>query len=439
MFRSMSLKNLLSSKASGRASGGSLIGRHTINSTGNRNVPVRSLVSVAQPSTNAGDPFFGQQHPWIHVVGGLAAAALAATTADSRSSSRCEQADNAIEDDEPSPLLRLLVENDDTNPLWPGGCREEDVDAFVDQVLQDPTINVAGIPDVAERIVYKSTVRLVLNTFYFLLSKLHGFALLDHEVVLHLERTAAETPVPTLEWKNNTNHNQTIGSSNLKVEASVDEHVLEQVADQLLANAAVNTTLLPDALERPLYVNSLRLVFRLLDILTSSFHLKVCGHVLLMDLAPLHDDEGKRSSSLSSSLTRIDLDKVREVARRHAGIHDDGYTSELSFFQRYSIRREFLAQLHASIYALLLGIADDILANAEITLLSDKIVLDVIPQRSAAAARKAVKKQTINVAAGKNKDSSDSGNVVDGGSFLLGCGVGAMTVAVAMALGQRGR
>lgn len=38
-----------------------------------------------------------------------------------------------------------------------------------------------------------------------------------------------------------------------------------------------------------------------------------------------------------------------------------------------------MAQLHASLYALILGIMDDIMANTRLRILSDDIILDVVP------------------------------------------------------------
>lgn len=340
--------------------------------------------------------------------------ALTSATYLGQSSVSCEK-----ERHKESPLIQELFPHDNhKNPLWPGGCREEDVDKFVDQVLEDPSINIPGIPDSVERIIYKSTIRLVLNIFYWLISKVHGFALLDHEIDLQVERM--ETPLVLGDW----NH------TGIKV----DEEVLQMVADRLLTNSAVNYTLVPDSIERPLYINSLRLVFRLLDILTASFSLKICGHVLLLDLVPLRNDqEDIRNHDLSSSLTRIDLEKVREVARRHAGIIERD-RSELSFLDRFSIKEEFLAQLHASIYALVLGIADDVLANAEITLLSDKIILDVVPSTQKKITEQPTKEAPEESTTDRSTNERNAGFHVE--SFLMGCGVGIASVAAALAAVQ---
>jgi hypothetical protein len=357
-----------------------------------------------------------------------AAAAVAATwlASTTRPSSQCEKATKATTT---SPLLEELFPSTPTNnPLWPGGCREQDVDAFVDQILQDPSINIPGIPDAVERLVYKSTIRLVLNIFYWGLSKLHGFTLLDHEIVLQVERN--DTPLVLGDWK--TYHSG----------VNVQDEVLEMVADRLLVNQAVNASLVPDSIERPLYINSLRLVFRLLDILTASFRLKVCGHELLLDLVPQSYKQQPRGNvlatatstghTLSSSLTRIDLDKIRQVARRHAGIRETD-KSQLSLWQQISVQDEFLAQLHACIYALILGIADDVLANTEISLLSDNILLDLVP------AKETNDSMQRDLAELERMDTTTTNSGAGGfhaTSFLMGCGVGLVAAVAALVAGK---
>lgn len=112
--------------------------------------------------------------------------------------------------------------------------------------------------------------------------------------------------------------------------------------------------------------------------------------------------------------------------------------SELSFLQRFSIRDEFLAELHASVYALVLGIADDVMANAEITLLSDKIVLDVVPRTQKEAEGDELKQENFKTTNGIEEEENRGGAGFHTPSFLLGCGLGIASVAVALAAGSNG-
>lgn len=302
------------------------------------------------------------------------------------------------------------------NPLWPSGCREEDIDAFIDQVMKDRSFNIAQLPDSIERVLYKSTAKLVLSTFFYMVSNAHGTELFGHQVVLQKKEGAAGSSVK-LDW-------------NTASSTKVDPKVLEEIADKMLANSAVNLRLVPDALERVLYTNCMRLVFRILDILAASFQLQVCGHALVMDVLPsvlvpdTHD-----TSRLTSPLTsNIDLGKVRELARLHAGIVPED-RSELSLWQRWFIREEFLAQLHESVYGLVLAIADNVLAHTQITLLSDTITLDLVPCPPTTDETKEEGE------AGSSNGQGGSG--FDARSFVLGCGVGLTAAAAVLAAGQR--
>jgi hypothetical protein len=410
--------------------------------------------SILLPWQDVANTSTRQQHQGHHFRSSIAAAAsavlfaTAATTTERAQSEQQQQGrsynsnNNAkrnpssqLFSGQSEELVNVLVNrvfsdtSDDDNPLWPNGCNDEDVKAFVTQVLQDPTINVPAIPDAVERLIYKTTVRLVLNTFYWLLSKFHNVSFLDHKLVLGLDRvTMKEKPKLMLKWD--------------AVEATVDEQALQQVADRLLQNQAVNNTLIPDVVERQIYINCLRLVFRLIDTLLASFTIQVCGYAFVMDLVPADKTSSSgggtvtRKSALSSTLTTIDLDKIREVARRHSGIVEED-VSEFSFLDRWSIQKKFLAQLYSCIYALLLGILDDVLGSTEIKLLGDRILLDIIPLSSNLSAAAAESKSEPGVLQGgypQEKPSSEKdGAELHTGSFLFGFGVGASTVVAATA------
>lgn len=68
---------------------------------------------------------------------------------------------------------QTTVVPDDKNPLWPGGISDEDVDLLVKEIIKDPTLNIASIPDSLETQIYRSTVKIVLNAIYRTLSQFH--------------------------------------------------------------------------------------------------------------------------------------------------------------------------------------------------------------------------------------------------------------------------
>mmetsp|Transcript_32555 Transcript_32555/g.97073 ORF Transcript_32555/g.97073 Transcript_32555/m.97073 type:complete len:395 (+) Transcript_32555:572-1756(+) len=157
---------------------------------------------------------------------------------------------------------------------------------------------------------------------------------------------------------------------------------LELVADRLLANPAVNQKLVPDFVERKLYINCLQLLFRLLDSLAATFRITVCGHDVRVSFEAIKDENGKsisveeRAQKLSSSLTPLDLDAVASFARESgAAPEEDKWYDVLG-----KGRRALVSRLHTTLYALVLGIIDDFLSNTVLTFLTDRISFDIVPR-----------------------------------------------------------
>ena len=139
-----------------------------------------------------------------------------------------------------------------------------------------------------------------------------------------------------------------------------------------------------DTVERQLYVNCLKIIFRLIDLLTTSFRLTVCGHDIRLQMEPStrYAIQEAAFSRASSSLTEIDMEVMKAIARE-AGV-DENVQNNAGFFQRFfhPSNNELVAQLHASLYGLVLGVMDDLLANTELELLSDRITFDIVPGSS---------------------------------------------------------
>ncbi|KAI2491057.1 hypothetical protein MHU86_23501 [Fragilaria crotonensis] len=152
------------------------------------------------------------------------------------------------------------------NPVWPSGISEKDVNDFVDSVLTDSSINMSGIPDVVERSIYAATVTMTANLLYRAIAELHGIQLFGHELIL--KRQMSSTGKVVIDGDH----------------FGIDEEILEQVADRLLMNSSVNQTLVPDVVERQLYINCLKLIFHMLDSIAYSlritFAVMICVCIL---------------------------------------------------------------------------------------------------------------------------------------------------------------
>lgn len=297
------------------------------------------------------------------------------------------------------------------NPLWPTGIEKEDVDFLVDQVMSDRSMNIRSIPDVLERQIYKSTVVLCLNAVYRALSQVHGIHVMAGHVLTLDRRRVPQNPagigglrqfnfddtwtaaaVPPSSPSSSILERYTAylrGEGNFDDETA-DDGILQEVANQLLLDENVNLKFVPDAIERQLYVNCLRLIFRLLGLLASSLYITMCGHKIRLQVT--RESKGQlQQTVLQNSLRRqrIDTSMIEQFikdagvphSRRRVDLEPsrDPFRDRLSWWGRLVRRQSFVIKLHATLYALILGILDDLFANTKIELLSDCVTLDIVP------------------------------------------------------------
>jgi hypothetical protein len=244
--------------------------------------------------------------------------------------------------------------------LPPQVC-EQAIKKLVREILKDPSTNIRLLPDRIEAKLYSNTVRLTLNAIYRSLHCWDGKPfLLGHEFKLqHYPEMVGKTY--TFEMAK---------TSNVNIE------LLEEVSDRLLENKNINQAMIPDVLERQIYINCLKVVFRVLNILQSSFRINFCGHSLGFYLngtstSFASDTALRRASSIMSNLSS---DQLHEF-QRNAGAEE----YKPSFFQGKH-RRAWLSQIHATMFGLVLQIVQDMLDQSAIEFVGiGKIVMDLVP------------------------------------------------------------
>jgi hypothetical protein len=288
-----------------------------------------------------------------------------------------------------------------------------DIDAVVDEILRDPSINLLLIPDSIERRLYKSTIQLTLSLVYDTIASIHGTEILSHEI--HLRRLPEDPTRPPL-YKDRT---------------KINDHVLEEVAERLLSNQAINSSLLPDNIEKQLYVNCIKVIFRTLDAVFDGFTLQVCGHEFRISLQAAQMER----AAVKASHSIVDLDLLRQYARDH-GVQED--QQQLSFWDSLFLRKEFTAQLHAAMYGLVLGIIDDILANTKIQILGDTMELDIVPMQQQKLQKKTAAENSTRASTTESPSSLSVVHQQQRRSqalglpiFAAGVGVGAAIVTIA--------
>lgn len=255
------------------------------------------------------------------------------------------------------------------------GISDSDVEDLVQQVIRDPTINIASIPDFLEIHMYRSTIKVVLNALYQMLGKIHGakIAYTRHEIQLkrHPTRESRHTIRRKLRHQYQKSQNDT---------TEISDDILEEVAEGLLSNRNINQRFLPDVIEKKLYVNCLKLIFRLLEMLADSVKVTVCGHDLQVAIFAATTNNSSSSAvetaleSATLRMSEVDRSKLYQMAKS-AGLNETG--SKTWWLSRK--KQEFLQTLHASLLGLLLAILDDLMHKTCIELFSDRMVLDIVP------------------------------------------------------------
>jgi hypothetical protein len=264
---------------------------------------------------------------------------------------------------------------------------DKDVDALVQQVLADPTMNMTNIPDILEAAIYKQTILTVLDYLYAAVSQLDGMEILVGHVL-------------QLAVRRETDQEATVRGRLVRDQSGIDEHILEQVADRLLRNQVVNSPVIPDAVERQIYSHCLKLTARLLDTVANTFSMTVCGHSLGMYLEPAAATMD-RVTAAPSSASRIDVKRL--AATMAAADHGSDM---------------FTHHVMQSVNAVVLGILDDVLANCEIQLLSDRVSLNVMPTTAVAAVAVAAADSRTAAGGSSSNNNKETSHATDHSSSI---------------------
>eukprot|EP00934_Nitzschia_sp_Nitz4_P009233 Nitzschia sp. Nitz4//scaffold18_size181773//10689//12010//NITZ4_001891-RA/size181773-snap-gene-0.267-mRNA-1//-1//CDS//3329539939//9223//frame0 len=332
------------------------------------------------------------------------------------------------------PRSTTLVSQCEATKLSAAGIKESDINELVKELLKDSAVNITLLPDTIEAQLYKSTILLTLNALYYAVANFQGTRIFSHEIHLSVDRDSAA--------KSSVNIKALVKGA----AKNVDDEVLRQVADRLIADPVVNSPWIPDALEHQIYFACLQVVFRILYIALGSLSLQLLGHSVRLQLAPTNSADGAASLLETAALDQLTLEKSGDGMLRHrlgatpvdlnllrasarqAGVDDETNTDW--WWNRIFTRSDFVEQLHVSLYGLILGILDEIFANVEIKILSDSIQLDLVP----CTTPDETNDEPTNATSDTNSDEAVS---FAAASFAAGLGMGVTIMAVlANAKGQ---
>lgn len=326
--------------------------------------------------------------------------------------SSCEEPQ---EDDAHNDVRGIFTES---NPLWPAvSISDDDIDTLVEDILADPDINIKGIPDVIEREIYRSTIKLFWHAVYYTMSGFHGLDVggghviqLTRQSVKDVDRSRASggagEAIAFIQRRISARHTE------------IDQLALQAVADRMLANPAINQPYLPDFLERQIYVNCIKIIFRLLDIVAACVRMTVCGHDVSMSIEKSQQQRAVNEQirevaikSAKSSATRIDIARIRGFADQ-VGIRDRDVDRHRGYWERLTGAASYenmMANIHATLYAMILGILDDLLANTSFELFSDRIAMDIVasPSNSRSIESEDTAVENVDLRSDANSEAAD--------------------------------
>ena len=99
---------------------------------------------------------------------------------------------------------------------------------------------------------------------------------------------------------------------NMKISGSISSDHIEKFADEMMKNKSINFSMIPDYIEKKLYVNVFSIVLNILDSLLDSVSVHIMGHKISIDIEA-NKDEVPLNEQLRS-ISEVDLESQIDVA-----------------------------------------------------------------------------------------------------------------------------
>lgn len=97
----------------------------------------------------------------------------------------------------------------------------------------------------------------------------------------------------------------------MKLSNSISLEKIEMFVDEMMENKSINFTMIPDYIEKKLYINVFSIVLNILDSLLDSVSVQIMGHKISIDIEA-NRDENELGEQLRS-ISEIDLESQDDV------------------------------------------------------------------------------------------------------------------------------
>ena len=96
----------------------------------------------------------------------------------------------------------------------------------------------------------------------------------------------------------------------MKISSSISSEQIETFVDEMMQNKSINFSMIPDYIEKKLYVNVFSIVLNILDSLLDSISIQIMGHKISIDIEA--NKRSNESSETLRSISEIDLESQEE-------------------------------------------------------------------------------------------------------------------------------
>jgi hypothetical protein len=225
--------------------------------------------------------------------------------------------------------------------------RKDQIEAYVDAILRDPSMNLPGLPDKIEKKIYTIGISLALTACLKVIFSANGKNVLGHHI--ELEVLKGPVPAPPSRCK---------GGELAKIEKLVDE---------LLKEEMINISWLPDKYEKPLYVNVIVAILTVMESFFAAARMDFLGQVLTVNLSPADD-----------SLQQL-AEKIIMVRRVSEEVLEAQLDLHFATAPPNWIPDSFERPMYKTMYALVLCVIDEVFKDMKINFLGDQVLFHLVP------------------------------------------------------------
>lgn len=229
--------------------------------------------------------------------------------------------------------------------------RREQVDIYVDAILNDPRMNIQGIPDKIERKIYTLAISMALQQCLKLLFTVNGKAILGHHVEIEM-RPGRMPPLPP--------------------NPEFEQGAVMRLVEELLKEKMINLSWLHDSIEGPLYANVILAILTVMHSFFAATRFDMLGHSVGCNLSPLNQQQ-------QENLLLCIRNRLREPRVVDEAIIEEQLDKHFLNAPPNWLPDALERPIYKTLYALVLCVTEEVFKDLRIGFLGDTCMLHLVP------------------------------------------------------------